>query len=41
MTDEVIKFINGELPMTNSRFIKQDNLRQSIDYQEQSSIKLF
>lgn len=41
MTDEVIKFINGELEMTNSCFIKQDNIKQRIDYQELSSVELF
>lgn len=41
MTNDVIKFINGELKMTNSNFIKQDNIKQKIDYQEVSSIELF
>ena len=34
MTDQVIKFINGELPMTNYEFIKQNNLSQKVDYAE-------
>ena len=41
MTREVIKFINGELKISNSKFIKQNNIRQEIDYQELSSVKLF
>lgn len=31
MTEQVIKFINGELSMTNFNFIKQNNLTQKID----------
>lgn len=31
MTDQVIKFVNGELPMTSYNFIKQNNLQQKID----------
>ena len=31
MTDQVIKFINGELPMTNYVFVKQNNLTQKVD----------
>lgn len=31
MTDQVIKFINGELPMTEYNFIKQNNLQQKVD----------
>lgn len=31
MTDQVIKFVNGELPMTPYNFIKQNNLQQKID----------
>lgn len=41
MTDEVIKFINNELKMTTSNFIKQNNLSQKIDWEEQTSIRLF
>ena len=31
MTDQVIKFINGELPMTSYIFMKQNNLTQKVD----------
>mgnify|MGYP003287188158 CR=1 FL=1 len=31
MTEQVIKFVNGELPMTPYNFIKQNNLQQKID----------
>ena len=31
MTDQVIKFVNGELTMTPYNFIKQNNLQQKID----------
>lgn len=31
MTDQVIKFVNGELLMTPYNFIKQNNLQQKID----------
>ena len=31
MTEQVVKFINGELPMTPYNFIKQNNLQQKID----------
>lgn len=31
MTDQVIKFVNGELQMTPYNFIKQNNLQQKID----------
>lgn len=31
MTDQVIKFVNGELPMTPYNFIKQNNLQQKVD----------
>lgn len=41
MTEDVMKFINGELEMTDSNFIKQDNIKQRIDYQEISSVALF
>jgi hypothetical protein len=41
MTDDVIKFIKGELEMTNSKFIKQDNIRQKFDVVEQTSVRLF
>lgn len=34
MTDQVIKFINGKLQMTNCSFIKQNNLTQKVDYAE-------
>jgi hypothetical protein len=41
MTDDVIKFIKGELEMTNSKFVKQDNIRQKFDVIEQTSVRLF
>lgn len=31
MTDQAIKFINGELEMSKFNFIKQNNLQQKID----------
>lgn len=34
MTDQVIKFINGELKMTDYKYLKQDNIKQRIDYKE-------
>jgi hypothetical protein len=34
MTYQVIKFINGELPMTNYAFMKQNNLTQKVDAAE-------
>lgn len=41
MTDEVLKFIKGDLKLTNSKYIKQNNLSQKIDYEEQSCVELF
>lgn len=41
MTQEVIDFINGKLEMTNSCYIKQNNMTQTIDYQENTAVKLF
>lgn len=41
MTNEVIKFINNELKLKNSKYIKQNNLTQTIDLEEQTSIELF
>lgn len=41
MTNEVIKFINNELELINTSFIKQNNLTQNIDYIEKNSISLF
>lgn len=34
MTEQVIKFINGELEMSKFEFVKQDNLKQRIDTAE-------
>ena len=34
MTEQVIKFINGQLKMTDFRYIKQDNIKQKIDHKE-------
>lgn len=34
MTDQVVKFINGELELTDYKFIKQNNIKQTIDYKE-------
>lgn len=34
MTDQAIKFINGELKLTDYKYIKQDNTKQRIDYKE-------
>ena len=41
MTKQVIKYIKGELKISDSSFIKQDNINKHIDYEEISSIKLF
>jgi site-specific DNA-cytosine methylase len=32
MTEQVIKFINGELEPSEYTFLKQNNLKQTIDY---------
>lgn len=37
ITDQVIKFINGELEMTNYVFIKQNNLNQKIELTEKAA----
>jgi hypothetical protein len=34
MTDQVIKFINGNLELSESTYIKQDNIKQHIEYKE-------
>lgn len=34
MTEQAIKFINGQLKMTEFKYIKQDNLKQRIDHKE-------
>ena len=34
MTDQVIKFINGQLKMTDFKYIKQDNTHQKITHKE-------
>lgn len=41
MTEDVIKFLNGELVMTKSKFIKQNNISQTVDYTEISAVPLF
>jgi site-specific DNA-cytosine methylase len=41
MTEQVIKFINGELDITSSTFMKMNNLTQKVDWEEQSCVKLF
>ena len=41
MTEQVIKFINGELPMTQYNFIKQNNLQQKIDQVDVKDVSLF
>ena len=41
MTKQVMKFINNELPITTSSFMKMNNLTQKVDWEEQSCIKLF
>ena len=41
MTEQVIKFINGELQMTNYNFIKQNNLQQKIDKVDYKDLDLF
>jgi hypothetical protein len=41
MTDQVIKFINGELTMTPYNFIKQNNLTQKIDQVDVKDVSLF
>lgn len=41
MTDQVIKFVNGELPMTPYNFIKQNNLQQKIDEIDFKDLNLF
>jgi site-specific DNA-cytosine methylase len=34
MTEQVIKFINNELKMSENSYIKQDNIKQRIDYKK-------
>ena len=34
MTEQAIKFINGQLKMTDFKYIKQDNIKQKIDHKE-------
>ena len=34
ITDQAIKFINGQLKLTEFKYIKQDNIKQRIDYKE-------
>jgi site-specific DNA-cytosine methylase len=34
MTEQAIKFINGQLKMTEFKYLKQDNLKQRIDHKE-------
>lgn len=34
MTDQVIKFINGKLELSECTYIKQDNIKQQIEYKE-------
>ena len=41
MTEQVIKFINGELQMTPYNFIKQNNLQQKIDEIDFKDLNLF
>ena len=41
MTEQVIKFINGELQMTPYNFIKQNNLQQKIDKVDYKNLDLF
>lgn len=41
MTEEVVKFINNELEMSNSSFVMQDNLRQVVDKCDVNCVKLF
>ena len=41
MTDQVIKFINGELTMTNYNFIKQNNLQGKIEEVDYKDVSLF
>lgn len=41
MTYEVIKFINNELEIISSNFVKQNNLTEKIDYIEKTSVPLF
>ncbi len=41
MTEQVIKFINGELQMTPYNFIKQNNLQQKIDKVDYKDLDLF
>lgn len=41
MTEQVIKFINGELQMTSYNFIKQNNLQQKIDKVDYRDLDLF
>lgn len=35
MTDEVVKFLNGELPLSDSKFVRQDNMTQKISTEQQ------
>jgi hypothetical protein len=42
MIKECVKFINGELPLSNNKIIKQNNINQTIEYvdkQEKNSFK--
>jgi len=32
MTNEILKFLRGELPFSDARFVKQSNISQTIDY---------
>lgn len=41
MTEQVIKFINNELPMTTYNFVKQNNLQQRIDQVDTKDPDLF
>ena len=34
MTDQAIKFIKGQLKMTDFKYLKQDNIKQKIDHKE-------
>jgi hypothetical protein len=34
MTEQVIKFCNGELNMTEYKYLKQNNLTQKIEHKE-------
>lgn len=41
ITEEVVKYLNGDLEMTNSDFVMQNNMTQKIDHIERTVYTLF